>query len=252
MSAQFVAASSQVLSLASPQVVALPLTVACWFYVSTLPSPFGCLWALEDSANASDDGWYVAATSGRVVVQQALNSVSGNAANTTVNQWALNSWNFVVARYISATNRRLSVLLSTGLTEHVQSVTSITPNAAANASSLGGTSASTRTLFLDGLIAEHWITNSDIQADGLALTDNLLRQLAYFGPFSVPRLAKNIVDYRSLRSSLGSDQDNLSDYYSNGGRRKIWTNINGVIRGFHPQLATGYRGPSDIVRTGIV
>jgi hypothetical protein len=99
----------------------------------------------------------------------------------------------------------------------------------------------------DGNVAEFWYTNTDIQPDGAQLDGNLLRQLAYGGPFSVPHIAGDILEYRSFRKVIESDQDEAvgDEVYWGGAGRQVWTNTNGVTRGPHPPLPGWYRKPAD-------
>jgi hypothetical protein len=89
---------------------------------------------------------------------------------------------------------------------------------------------------MDGKIAGLWYTNTDIQADGGQLQERTLRQLAFNGPFSLPNIAKDIVEYRGFRSSLASRQDDPSEVYYRG-TPPVWTNVNGVTLGPHPPAA---------------
>jgi hypothetical protein len=102
--------------------------------------------------------------------------------------------------------------------------------------------------FFDGQVGEFWYTDTDIQADGAQLQDSTLRQLAYFGPFSIPHIAKDIVEYRSFRSRLDSRQDTPDEVYYRG-TRPVWTNTNGVNLGPHPPAATNYIDPPGSVYT---
>jgi hypothetical protein len=97
--------------------------------------------------------------------------------------------------------------------------------------------------FLDGLVGEFWTTNTDISADAGQLPDWLVQQLAYGGPFSVPHIAKDIVDYRSFRSGLASDQDRVGEGYPGRFGRRTWSNVNGVTLGAHPPLPANYARP---------
>lgn len=100
-----------------------------------------------------------------------------------------------------------------------------------------------------GDIAEYWMTNTDIQPDAAQLQDATLRQLAYNGPFSVPRVAANLVDYRSLRASLGSNQDVQDGGLFDGPYgRQVWVNTNSAKLGPHPPLAPDYSSSRSVAR----
>lgn len=121
-----------------------------------------------------------------------------------------------------------------------------------DAMAIGSQASATPTEFFDGRMAEIWYTNTDIQADGLQLQDALLRQLAYGGPFSVPHIAKDIVEYRSLRVHPDSRGDQPSEVYHGKFGRQIWTNANGVTAGPHPPLPYWYVKPGQTRRPLIV
>lgn len=95
---------------------------------------------------------------------------------------------------------------------------------------------------MQGQIAEIWYTNTDIQPDGAQLQNSTLRQLAFNGPFSLPHIAKDIVEYRSFRSRLDSRQDTPEEVYHRG-LRQTWTNTNGVTLGPHPPAVENQEGP---------
>lgn len=238
MSAFFASASSQrLLNTASP-VTAYPISVGMW----VMPTTAGALRTFWSACETSGASW--------VTVQQTVANaftagISGAGANAgTV---VANTWFYLVCRFINATNRRIATLSADGIIAHGTNAVSNTPVAMANMS-LGGFAATTGSTYLDGRVAEWWVTNTDIQADGLQLSDATLRQLARGGPFSLPYIAKDIVDYRSLYSALGSDQDREPDYVSGNKGRQTWVNTNGVIRAAHPPLASGYRRPLEISR----
>ena len=108
MAVQLVAASSQYLSNAAPPITAAPFTVG----LLTMPTLIGDsqirdIWALTDTGTANNrfailkgsaDIWSFACQAGG-------STATATAGTTTVNQVA-----FVVARAISATNRRIDVL----------------------------------------------------------------------------------------------------------------------------------------------
>lgn len=233
MSALFVSASSRSLRNAAPIVTAFPFSVG--------------FWALAASLGVGKDmvTWGTGAT---VIARCQMNSgnvfvlaTTGDAQVTgTV---VANKWFYVVARFINATNARMSVLSLDGISGNCQCVISSTTSGMTTGS-IGASCLTTATVFMDGLIAEFWQANNDIQPDGLALSESTLKRLAFMGPFSIPRVADSLVDYRSLRRAIGSEQDQFPDFFGNIRQKQVWVNNNGVIRGAHPPLAPGYPGPS--------
>ena len=81
-----------------------------------------------------------------------------------------------------------------------------------------------------------WVTNTDIQADGAQLQNSTLRQLAMNGPYSLPHIAKDIIEYRGFRSRLDSSQD-ISEEVFYRGTKPAWSNLGGVKLGPHPPAA---------------
>lgn len=246
MSAFFTSGSSQrLLNTVSP-VTANPFTIGLWINPSAIGGATDrVLFMLGDTAGMGGN----ASTS---ILQLTTNtfalrsSVTDASAGTVV----ANTWFYIVARVITNTNRQISVLSGDGIISTASSAVSTGPTKARM--SIGGDCSTAGSNYADGGIAEWWITNTDIQPDGAALQNSTLRQLAYGGPFSLPHIAKDIVDYRSLRSALDSSEDNLSDYDSGNLGRQTWVNTNGATPGPHPPLPGGYRGPNDQIRTGIV
>ena len=226
----------------------MPITVAAW----VRPNALGVdrnFWSLCDTATATNyfslgqavaDTWRLRQTDDATPISLAIGTV-------TANQWA-----FVVARFVSATIRRMSVLQYGGSIAQGLSTTSDTP-AGLDTMAIGALYHSAPTEYWGGDIAELWYTNTDIQPDGLQLQNNTLRQLAYGGPFSVPHIADKIIEYRSFESGLGSDRDRPDEVYLGAGKtRPVWTNTNGVTLGAHVPLPGYYEGPTDARRVGIV
>lgn len=79
-----------------------------------------------------------------------------------------------------------------------------------------------------------------------------LHQLARLGPFSLPHIAKDIIEYRSLRSGLISGDDKPDEVYWGKQRQADWINTAGVILGDHPPLYPGYVKPGQIIRPLVI
>lgn len=247
MAASFVSASSQHLDQVSVPITAVPFTVGLW----VRPTTTGTLrhfWSLGDSAsNLFPAAFSIGQSAANAWIVQADVNTSAtettSAGAVTANQWA-----FVFARFITATNRRISVLQSDGSTAHAQGTTSETPTSidimslgCYNGNSSGGGAFAN---FFDGQVGEFWYTNTDIQADAAQTQESLLRQLAYGGPFSVPHIAKDIVEYRSLRKATTSDRDNETEVYFRGPfSKRIWADVASVTVSHHPPLPYWYVKP---------
>lgn len=239
MSAAFTAASSQYLENASPPVVTIPLTVGGWLRQNNTTSGKS-IWSLMDGTSATSNGYgVVIGLSCAMVLYNA-----GTSNNLSISGNTANAWHFFVARWVTTTNRQMAVLQPDGSFNTQSSVTSLTPGVTPNKMRIGARALLTPDNFFEGAIGELWWTNTDIQPDGGVINEALFRQLAYCGPFSVPHIAKDIVDYRSLRS-LGSDQDDIFDYYMGNKGRQVWTNVNGTTLGPDVPVSSLYVRPND-------
>lgn len=238
MSALFASASSQYLKNATAPVTVAPWTVSFW---SNTPSAASekCLWCLTDTAGASD-GWalYKRATSNLIIFGCYSSVAYEEAACATA--VVSNAPTFVVVRGISATNRKVSVLHATGAIDPAQNTNSVTP-AGIDTVALGAEVQSSVGVPMDGMLAEYAMWNVDVQGDGAALQASTLRQMAYGGPFSMTHVLGNLVEYRSLRSSLVSASDRPNEIYLGAGKtRQVWTNTGGATLGPHPPLGPRY------------
>jgi hypothetical protein len=128
-------------------------------------------------------------------------AVSGKAGTPTAGRW-----DFVVVRFPGPVAPRVAVLQGDGLFDHGQGTTTHAPTGL-NDLRIGSCTFVTGGPVngFDGSVAEYWIADSDIQDDNGQLSNTLLYQLAYGGPFSVEHVAARLVDYRSFRSGLRAD-----------------------------------------------
>lgn len=239
MAVFFTAASSQSLVNSTPAVLDYPITVGCWFN-QTNAAGTQTLWSLCDTG----------VTNHYLVLSMTTSILAGAAAGGTQNNAATAAlpgtgrWHFVIARFVSSTNRHLCAIFSNGVFSHGSTVTARAP-AGLDAMGIGSLNHSTPTNFFSGLIGEIWYTNTDIQADGVQLNDATLYQLAFGGPFSLPHIAKDIIEYRSLRKAPVSDADEIGEVFHGRGQQ-IWTNTNGVTIGHHPPLPYWYKKPPNL------
>lgn len=250
MAALFTAASTQYLTNAAPAVLDYPFTVGMWVNLAALGTVTRGLWALSDTATTNN--WFGVEIASTEVVRVA--AAAGGSQNSAglLTPLVVGTWNFVVARFIGSGNRRIAGLYATGSTEHAQGITARAP-AGMDTMSIGARQDSSGPLVpMEGSIAEIWYTNTDIQADGAQLQEAMLFQLAYGGPFSVPHIAKDIIEYRSFRKYPSSEGDEIGEVFHGALDRQIWSNINGVTIGPHPPLPYWYRKPEDISRTLVI
>jgi hypothetical protein len=236
MSAQFVSASSQRLLNATHTVTAFPYSVGLWAYPVTTTA--GTIFSLVDTG-ATNQYQRVSISGGS---QWSIRAAAGGAENSAASGTVTaNRWAFLVARFIDATNRRLDVLQFSGSVVSIQGTLSRAFPTSAETMALGANEISAPADFLNGSIAEFWYTKTDIQPDAAALNSNLLRQLAYGGPFSVPHVAQAIVEYRALRSHPTLN-DPIETYSS--GAENTWTNTGSATLGPHPPLPYWYVKPN--------
>lgn len=232
MSAQFLAASSQSLSVATPPITAYPFTVGAWIRPTTTGA-IRTIW----TAGLNTTNYY-ALFQWNTNQWNCQSSAAGVDADCLGGTVTANSWQFVIGRWISATNRRLSVINVAGTAAFAQNTTNQTNTIS---SEFIGVDISGATSFFSGNIAEFWKTNTDIQADGAQLQDATLRQLAYGGPLSIPHIAADVVEYRSFRKSPTFDE--LPEIYYGAKGIQAWTNTNAVIVGEHPPLPYSFVRP---------
>ncbi len=236
MAAFFVSASAQRLTNFAPPLVSggYPLTVGLWAYPTTTGT-LRSFFTFGASANNTNSLRLdqTAANAFDIAAQAGGSTAHAAAGTVTANQWY-----FLLARFIGAANRRISVLPFNGSAiSSGQSTTSVTPTL--NQIAFGSYFGSSNQQAFDGLIGEAWYTATDVQADNAVIQSSLMRQLAFGGPFSVPHIAKDIIEYHSLRRHpLRGDG---SDLYVGGGKGvQAWTNAGGVTIGPHPPLPYWY------------
>ncbi len=240
MAGQFTAASSQCLSNSTPAILDYPFTAAAWVNLTAVSTVGRAIFSLSDTATA-DNYLYVG------MGTTELLKVTANAAATDVNTQVSTAlvagqWAFVIGRFISSADRRVTQLHSSGMIESNATSTVRAP-AGMDRLTIGALETSAGvTLPWDGLVGEVWYTNTDVQPSGGVLDSSLLMRLALGGPFSVPHIAKDIIEYRSFRKSAASDRDEIGEVF-HGATRQVWTNTNSVTIGRHPSLPYWYEKP---------
>jgi hypothetical protein len=245
MSAVFVAASSQYLTNAASVITATPFSCGAWCYLAS--ATLATYISIGDTGS-SNHFWAMQINS--TAAFQFYCIAGGSARIATAGTPTTGAWHYLVARAVSPTNRWISALRADGVIAHGQNTTERIPTGV-DAVLCGAQAQLTPTNQVDGYMAEFWLTNTDIQPDGAQLNDDLLRQLAYGGPFSIPHIAKDLIEYRSFRKVIESDQDCCpgDEVYWGGAGRQVWTNTNGVTRGPHPPLPGWYRKPNAALMT---
>lgn len=232
MSAQTVPGGGGSISRASA-LTAFPYTMAIWCRFDNLPGATNTSGIIYNmAANVS---FYVGAAfqdDGTIL----LDATAGGTATTGT--LVLGTWNYIVLRGISATNRRLDVLYADGTSEHIQGTSSSTGTMG---SLIVGPSANNEAPEVESArYAEFWYTNTDIQSGGAALNASTLHQLAFQGPFSVPHIGASVQEYFSLQSDFHGSNTN-TEYYSSVGP-KVWT-VSVLSPAEHPPLPYNYVKP---------
>jgi hypothetical protein len=222
MSLSFVTANNSYLRVNSPNTAA-PITFGFWFNI--LDTNVENMAWFGDSGGTATFGIYKDGTNFHLYA-------GGAGSNVAYGDASVLGWHFLIQRVMSTTNYRAAILNPLGAIAHAAG----TGNATFDFTTLTlGNNSSSPTSGLTGNIAELFYTDTDIQPDGLQLDETLLRRLAYRGPFSVPSLKKDIIEYRSFFSRTVNDK--AGDVYYGKYGKQTWANTNGVTIGPHPPWA---------------
>jgi hypothetical protein len=214
MSVTFTAASSQYLHNASPVIVTYPVTFTLW--ANPLSSGASVQSVLEYGNNSVGTSWMGLE---KTTAWWLVSSVASTPVSATATL-SVGRWDFLIARMISATNRRLTRVTSQGEVAHDQNTTSSNPTLdrlTLGAWNGGGGFSS----YSDLQVAELCIWDADIQPDGAQMENWFARKLAFEGPFAFPGLIRNLIEYRSFKSSILTDEPNQA-YFGRRGRI-AWT-----------------------------
>lgn len=237
MAIAFVGASTQYLSNSAPPAFAYPFTVGLWVKHTNVGSTT-TMWSWADTGSTTEycGIWQVSGGS----VQVRINTGATLGAITLAGSASL--WTFVLARFISATNRRASSYVLGNAIAHGNNATNITPTGI-DTMALGAHVTSSVSQALTGSIAEFWWASSDVQNDGAQADNALVYQLATRGPFSVPHIAPNIVEYHSFRRSIDLYGDLRRESYFGPQGRQVWSPTNSPTTASHVPLPAQYATP---------
>lgn len=247
MAVNFEAASSQYLvngTTSGLPTTGYPFAVGMWAKLTAADVVTRTLWGLSDTGSASNYLIVRMTTTELIGCTAAAGGAESN--NVLATACPAGGWVFIVARFISSTSRWISGLFPNGVVNHTQGVTARAPTGL-DTITIGATNTSSGISSpWDGGMAEYWLSKADVQADGAQLQESLLRRLAYGGPFSVPHIAKDIIEYRSFR--VNPSGDGVGEVFHGLAGRQTWSNVNGVTTGPHPPLPYWYRKPDDSTR----
>jgi hypothetical protein len=164
-------------------------------------------------------------------------------ANTTalvIGTAVANQWSYLCCRAISATERRAFMVDQRGLTVPTASFTSVAPSTSNLYLGMllnGGAFSD----YWDGDLAEFWWSRTN--AFPAAFTEELAFQLAYRGPLSMPFIAQQIQDYKSL------SKDPTGSVYEYGAQSGVaWGSGSYPELGDHPPLLSDYTRPRQPIR----
>lgn len=252
MGARFTAASNQVIANSATTLVGFPLVMGCWvLIINTTGSQ--ALMNFGSSAN-NTNFWFLGTQS--TPVFNFISDAAGTASNTTsAIAPVVGNWYFVMGRSITATNRWIIVFdPTTGRVDQAQNTASNIPTIVTPRMAIGGTAGSSLINPSSDVVAEAWYMDADfLIASAASLPTELVRKLALEGPFSVPQIADDIVEYRALRSNVDNavqaDQYSYGENYSRIGAT-TWANpftaANVPITDRHPPfLSPRYVRPFD-------
>lgn len=238
MAALFNAASSQRLRNSSPPLTDYPFTVGAWVKPAAIGAAMR-IFSLADTGTTNNHLSVYIAGGGNCIASAAA---GGAEANASAGQFNTTRWGFVLGRFISSTNRRIAAFQIGNATFAAAQNTTARAPSSMDTMAIGALESSSPTDFFDGLIAEFWLANADVLPGGGAFTADLMQTLALGGPFSWPHIARNIVEYRSLRQHpIGGRGSDI--IVGAGVGVQTWSNVNGVGIGAHPPLPYWYANP---------
>jgi hypothetical protein len=238
MSAQFLAGSSRYLTQGDARLTtAGPFTVGMWMYVDALPGADQDFCTI--SATSAQRTWEMTITSAGQLWTGYYDGTARGYNGLASNSIIAGTWTYFMMRRIANANKR-TCSLRAGAINHAQE----TANFAAGAldritlAALQYNSAGA-TAFYTGRIAEFFYADADVLPGGAVMDENLLRQIAYLGPFSVPHIVPMIVEYHAMR---GPSWQMAGDDYQRGAARE-WIPTNGPTFSHHPPISSEYIRP---------
>lgn len=224
------------------------MTVGCW-YNANVATHNHHIFSLYEAAGFT--GWEFYISSDDITTR--LGWWTGSATQGTATCTSTrDGWNYIIGRLISTSNKRIANLSPAG-PQHAVNTSSTTPGALTTLAigvglGTGALSANRSNAF----IAEWFMTDTDIQPDGLQLSDDLLWQLAFRGPWSVPHVARSVIEYRSFRTGAVAVDDSPSDTYQRGNLR-AWSAVNGPLKTADgPPISTNYVRPNQVPRLLVI
>lgn len=252
MSGSFVNASGQYILRTGAPLTAPPFTFACWAKPTFSGNGGGNQGAISIGNSSTGFSNYSLGVDGSPEWWVRRDELASNLDELDVSAGIVASTvQFAMGRVVAVNNVWLHVLNADGSISSGQSTSSRNPTGL-NAMAIGQLADSFEigtTTYFDGLLGECWLSNIDVMGPGGGAADAaLFRQLAWNGPFSVPRVAISIVEYRPFLQNFLAGQEN----YYQGTTFPIWTNVGGGP-GLAPNmpLLPGYPRPKDLILRGM-
>jgi len=179
------------------------------------------------------------------------NAGAGEVAATAAGTISINQWYFIVGRFVSATERRISMYSpSTGISHGLSSANS----APTTDTTVIGSNFSLNTAqnFFTGMIAEYWATQgADCWIPGSHFPNEVFLKLALGGPFSNALVDRSLLEYRSFRQGpVETFGAGPNDLLARRLQMQRWDQVAGVLAGHNPPLPYWYRRkPREVPKT---
>lgn len=176
-----------------------PYSMGCW-YKPDVTNQTGLALSIGNTG-ISRDAISVGMKTGQFYIN-ADNGTQFSDLNTSFSS-TNTLWAYMVARFISATNRRLSFWHESGNYQKMSDATNVPAGTAFNQMAIGFRNDQQANITFQGSIEHVWFADSDIAPDSAAdLPDSMFFQMAYHGPTSIPGLATKLIDYLPLTGGI--------------------------------------------------
>lgn len=230
---------------AAATITGTPFSMGCWFQLAAVGSVIRAIMSLSDTGTGNNYFTLNMQTNETIGISA---SVSSAVTGTTATPIIAGAWQYGIARFISATERRLSVLGmgATTLISHANNTTSTTPTGI-DMLSIGARENSSGLIQpWSGRIAEAWIADADVFQSGSDMPNEMVMEMAFGGPFAMPGIANKIVEYRSLRCGVDSRADKVAEVYYRGART-TWGTVGAPKLSSHPPLPYWFQRPAQVM-----
>lgn len=217
-----------------------PFTVGFWVYIPSISANM-TIWSECDTGTTNNYYSVRATTTAFTIVARGGGTENSGTATASL---LTGAWNYVIARFISATNRRISVFNRNGIV-HAQ-VTTNTTKSATGMENIGylRTSAGITEQFT-GYVGELWMALKDIQGDGAQLLNSTLVSIAFNGPLKYVNPQNSLAYYFSFKQKVSPmPYWDYGEAYMNNTIRALITNWTSLTTtptwGPHPILKPTY------------